>query len=61
MNFAGSNSNESQISSWTFCDVKTSVYQEIKKTTSFSRVSIGSIKFYPLAFACVAVRIKASS
>lgn len=31
------------------------------KTTAFSIVSTDSIKFYPLVFACVAVRIKAPS
>lgn len=59
-NFAGSNSNESQISFWTLYDIKTLVYQEIQKHCIFHNV-YWSIKFYPLVFACIAVRIKALS
>lgn len=60
INFPGSNLNESQISFWTFCDI-TPWFIRRYKYISFSIMSVDSIKFYPLAFPCVAVRIKTSS
>lgn len=59
INFAGSNSNESHFF-FLFRHSAISKLWFIKryKNTSFSIVSTGAIKFYLLAFGCVAVRIK---